>query len=485
MTPVNPAAGADRPSRSRLGRFLRSTRGRASLVAAGVLVVALAVADAGMILAWNTLSDRTSDGSLLEQTQVVTTKFVASGRHLTSADIPLATHDGVPLDTVIVDPAGQALVQTAEQAIPGSTLLALAAAARTERFHWAHVESATGAERSTYSTRLDDAGDVLVVSYSETEDNDLLTTTILLVSLLSVLLIAIGAVLSYRLAGLALGPVHRLAGLARTISERDLHQRVNGGVPDDELGELVTTFNAMLARLETAFEAQRIFTADASHELRAPIAVMRLELERGLSRARSAAEYREVLRWVQEDVDHLGRIVEQLLLLTRADAGMLRPAMEPVDAEDLLSEAAARWTDSASAKGVSIQLDLAARGPISADPTLLRRVVYNLLDNAIRHAPAGSVVRLRASRTGGGLDVEVDDQGPGVAPEFRPRLFSRFGRADGARSGTGAGIGLGLALGAAIARAHGGWLELVDRDGPGAAFKLHLPNASPAQAAAP
>jgi two-component system OmpR family sensor kinase len=473
---ANPAVNPPRPARSRLWRFLRSTRGRASLVATAVLVVALAIADAGLIFAWNTLSDRTSDASLLEQTQAVTTRFVASGHQLAGADIPLETHDGVPLDTVILDPTGQVLVQTAEQAIPTGTLLQLAAGARRERFLWAHVANTSGAERSTYSTRLDAAGDVLVVSYSETEDNDLMLTTIVLVSLLSILLIGFGTVLSYRLAGLVLRPVHRLASLARTISERDLHQRVNGGVPDDELGELVTTFNAMLARLETAFEAQRIFTADASHELRAPIAVMRLELERGLGRARSAGEYREVLQWLQDDVDHLGRIVEQLLLLTRADAGMLRPVREPVDAEDLLSEAAARWTDTARAKGVSIELDLSAPGPISADPTLLRRVVFNLLDNAVRHAPAGSVVRLKASRTGAGLDVEVDDQGPGVAPEFRPRLFSRFGRADGARSGTGAGIGLGLALGAAIARAHGGWLELVDRDGPGAAFKLHLPN---------
>jgi heavy metal sensor kinase len=467
-----------------LGRFLRSTRGRAALLSAGVLVIALAIADAAMIYAWNVLSDRTSNGSLLEQTQVVTTRFVASGHQLTAADLPLATHDGVPLDTVILGAAGGVLARSPEQAIPTDTLQELAAAARSERYHWAHVQIASGAERSTYSTRLDAAGDVLVVSYSETEDNDLMSTTIVLVSLLSILLIAIGAVLSYRLAGLALRPVHRLAGLARTISERDLHQRVDGDTPDDELGELVTTFNAMLARLETAFEAQRIFTSDASHELRAPIAVMRLELERGLGRARAAEEYREVLQWLQDDVDHLGRIVEQLLLLTRADAGMLRPVLEQVDAEDLLSEAAARWTDTARAKGVTIELDLSAPGSIAADATLLRRVVYNLLDNAVRHAPAGSVVHMRATREGAGLDLEVDDQGPGVAPEFRPRLFSRFGRADGARSGTGAGIGLGLALGAAIARAHGGWLELVDRDGPGAAFKLHLPNGQ-AQAVVP
>jgi len=463
-------------SRSTVRRFLRSTRGRAALVAAGVLAVALAIADAGMIYAWSALSDRSSNGALLEQTMVVTTTFVDNGGWISSADIPLHTHDGVPLDTVLLDPASQVLAQAPEQMIDHGTLLELAAAARSGRFHWAHVTNAAGVERSTYSTRLDDAGDVLVVSYSETEDNQLMTTTIVLVGLLSLLLIAIGAVLSYRLAGQVLRPVHRLAGLARTLSERDLHQRVDGGVPDDELGELVTTFNEMLARLESAFDATRWFTADASHELRAPIAVMRLELERALGRPRSTSEYQEVLQWLRDDVDHLGRIVDQLLALTRADAGMLRPALQPLDVADLVQEAAARWTPAATEKRVSIQLDLSSSpGSIAADAALLRRVVDNLLDNAIRHAPPGSVVRVRAKRARSGLDIEVVDHGPGVAPEFRPRLFTRFGRADGARSHAGVGIGLGLALGAAIARAHGGRLELVDSDDPGAVFRLHLP----------
>ena len=447
--------------------------------------MALAIADTGMLFAWNALSDRTSDSALLDQTMVVTTRFIATGHRLTNDDLPMATRAGVPLDTVVLNPAGEVLARSPEQTIAHGVLLELAAAARDERFHWAHVTDAQGDARSTYSTRLDDPGDVLIVSYSETEDDALMTTTMLLVSVLSLVLIATGAVLSYRLAGRALRPVHRIASLARRISERDLHQRVDGGTPADELGELVETFNGMLARLESAFDAMRWFTADASHELRAPIAVMRLELERALDRARTAEEYHEVLQWLRDDVGHLGRIVDQLLVLTRADAGMLRPGLQPLDVADFLQEAAARWAPAAAQKPVSIELDLADPGSIPGDAALLRRVVDNLLDNAIRHAPDGSVVRVVASRARSGLDLEVVDQGPGVAPEFRPRLFSRFGRADGARAGgggVGAGVGLGLALSAAIARAHGGRLEHVDRAGPGAVFRLHLPDVEVARA---
>jgi heavy metal sensor kinase len=477
VTAARVAVGRYRPSRSRVGRFLRSTRGRAALLAAGVLAVALAIVDAGLILAWSTVSDRTSDSALLEQAMVVTAEFVNSGHQVSSAAIPLQTPDGVPLDTVLLDPRGGVIAQSPEQTMTSGTLLGLAASARRERFHWAHITNPSGVDRSTYSTRLDSAGDVLVVSYSETEDNELMRTTIILVCLLSTLLIAFGAVLSYRLAGLVLRPVHRIAGLARTLSERDLHQRVDGGAPDDELGELVTTFNDMLARLESAFDGMQSFTADASHELRAPIAVMRLEVERALGRQRSDAEYREVLEWLRDDVDHLGRIVDQLLALTRADSGMLRPALRPVNVADLLNEAAAHWAPAAAEKRVAIELELAPGVAwIAADAVLLRRVLDNLLDNAIRYAPAGSAVRVRASRSGPDVDFEVVDNGPGVAPGFRPRLFSRFGRADGARSGADVGLGLGLALSAAIARAHGGWIEHMDRDGPGAVFKLHLPN---------
>jgi two-component system, OmpR family, sensor kinase len=475
--PAGTGTSVGRPSRSPVGRFLRSTRGRAALVASAVLALALAIGGTAMILSWQVLNARETENALIAQTQVVATDFLDQDHQVLNADIPLETDEGVPVDTVLLDRSDRVLAQSPKQPLPAESLRSLAAEARTQRSYWADVTDASGIQRSAHATLLDSAGDVMIASRSLTEDRDALTTTIWLFAAVSVLLILVGGALSYWLAGQALAPVHQIAGLAQTISERDLHQRVDATAPDDELGELVRTFNGMLERLESAFEGMRTFTADASHELRAPIAVMRLELERALGRTRSAPEYREALQWLRDDVDHLGRIVDQLLVLTRADAGMLRPALQPVDVADLLREAAARWARTAREKRVSIELDLSsAPGSIAADAALLRRVVDNLLDNAVRHAPAGSAVRVRASRTRSGLDVEVVDHGPGVTPEFRPRLFSRFGRADGARSGTGAGIGLGLALSAAIAHAHGGWLEHVDRDGPGAVFKLHLPN---------
>ncbi|HKF78007.1 MAG TPA: ATP-binding protein, partial [Candidatus Dormibacteraeota bacterium] len=414
----------------------------------------------------------------------VTNDFLDRDHQVVSSDIPLESEGGVPVDTVLLDSHDMVLAQSPKQPFGDPMLRDLAAAARGDGAYWTNVTDDSGIPRSVHATRLDDAGNVLLVSRSLTEDRDALTTTELLFGALSVLMIAIGGALSYWLAGQALRPVHTIAGLARTISEHDLHQRVDIRPPEDELGELVTTFNAMLARLESSFDGLRTFTADAAHELRAPIAVMRLELERGLGRARSANEYREVLQWLEDDVDRLGRMVDQLLVLTRADAGLLRPVLRQVDLADLLSEAAARWARAAKARGVTIGLDLSASGSIRADPALLQRVVDNLLDNAIRHAPSGSEVRLRATRTATGMEVDVLDQGPGVNPELRPRLFSRFGRADGARmsgDGAGAGAGLGLALGAAIARAHGGWLELVEQDGPGALFRLHLPDVAPSR----
>lgn len=459
-------------------RLLRSTRVRAALVAAGILGVALVAASAVIVLSWPAINGRESDSALVEQSQRIKSDFFDHDHNLASDDLPLESANGTPVDAAIVDAAGTVLAQTPRQPIRGRQLLSLAATARARGNRSADVTDGKGIDRSVYATRLDTEGDVLVVSRSLTEDHDDLQTTIPILAGLLILTVATAGVLSYRLAGSVLQPVQQIAGLARRISERDLHQRVDVPTSDGELGELATTFNAMLGRLEMAFGAQRTFTADASHELRAPITVMRLELERGLSRARSAQEYREVLEWVQADVDHLARITDQLLFLSRADAGLLRAALRPVDVTDLLSEAAARWQRTADAKGVSIELDLRAPGSVTADAELLRRLVDDLLDNAVRHAPPGSAVRVQAGRSRTGLDIEVVDQGPGVALELRPRLFSRFGRAAGARTGAGTGVGLGLALSATIARAHGGWLELVDRDSPGAAFRLHLPGAA-------
>ncbi len=151
-------------------------------------------------------------------------------------------------------------------------------------------------------------------------------------------------------------------------------------------------------------------------------------------------------------------------------------AKEPIDVADFLHETAARWDDIAKTQGARIEVSAPSSGRMEADPALLRRVVDNLLDNALRHTANGTSVTLRGYPGSGGWNVEVADQGPGVAPGHRDKLFTRFGRADSARSRDGGGAGLGLALSAAIARAHGGSLELVESGSPGAVFKLIVPN---------
>jgi heavy metal sensor kinase len=293
----------------------------------------------------------------------------------------------------------------------------------------------------------------------------------------SAVLLLVGGLLAYWLAGRVLRPVRTIAGLARSISERDLHRRVEVKVPPDELGELVDTFNSMLGRLESSFESLRRFTSDASHELRAPLALMRSEVEGALTRNRSREEYKRVLVALHGEVDHLSRLADHLLILARADAGALVPEIEDVDVADFLHEVAARWETVAEQQGVRIEVGAPTAGRMGADPRLIRRVLDNLLDNAVRHAPPGTAVQLRGYLSDGGWNLEVSDQGPGVPPERRDQLFARFARLDTARTRDGGGAGLGLALSAAIAQAHGGSLTLLPDGRPGAAFLLHVPKA--------
>lgn len=169
------------------------------------------------------------------------------------------------------------------------------------------------------------------------------------------------------------------------------------------------------------------------------------------------------------------RVADQLLILARADAGALVPAKENVEVADFLHENAARWESTAEARGARIEVSAPASGSVEADLALLRREVDNLVDNAVRHPNAGTAVAVRAYSANGGWNVEVADHGPGIPPEFRDRVFSRFSRPDTARSPEDGGAGLGLALSEAIARAHGGNLSLADEAGAGAVFRLYLP----------
>jgi signal transduction histidine kinase len=235
-----------------------------------------------------------------------------------------------------------------------------------------------------------------------------------------------------------------------------------------------------LDRLERLFEEQRRFMADASHELRTPSAVLRAEADVTLSRPhRSEAEYRESMTVMQDAARRLGRIVDDLFLLARADAGHLVMQAAPVNLEELVTDAVRAVQPIAQERGVRVELREVAEGLVSGDADLLGRIVLNLLDNAVKHAPEGSAVEVRVMRRGSVFDVAVVDAGPGVAPEARERIFERFYRADTARSrsesSVTSGAGLGLAIARRIAEMHGGTLALSESRPGRTEFRVVLP----------
>jgi two-component system OmpR family sensor kinase len=462
-------------------RWLATTRGRLVAFSVALLLLALLVADGAVLVSLSVAESSASDDVLLSQSRIIRATLEDSNGHLTldSPDIPAETQSGIAVDAAVVS-NGVVLAHTIQQPLTGAELDALRRQATAAGgMIWSDLVDSRGAHRRVLAVPLTGGADpapVLVVSRSVGEMETTLRNTSILLAVVSFLLLVTGALLSYWLAGRALRPVRTIAGIARSISEHDLHRRVDVKAPPDELGELVDTFNSMLARLESSFESLGRFTADASHELRAPLALMRSEIEGALGRNRNGEEYRRVLTALGAEVDHLSRLADHLLVLARADAGALEPDREPVDVADLLHESAARWEAVAERSQVAIAVEAPGSGSVEADPRLLRRVLDNLLDNAVRHAPAGSAISLRGRRGESGWDLEVADQGPGVPPERRSRLFTRFARPDAARTPEDGGAGLGLALSSAIARAHGGTLELVAGDSPGARFRLHLPD---------
>ncbi|PZS38328.1 MAG: two-component sensor histidine kinase, partial [Pseudonocardiales bacterium] len=289
----------------------------------------------------------------------------------------------------------------------------------------------------------------------------------------AVLLAGAGA---WLLAGAALRPVERMRREAADISDRDTGRRLAVPSTRDEVAALGATINGLLARLQEALKRERSFVADAGHELRTPLAILRAELELAARPGRSREALVEAVSHAGEETDRLIRLAEDLLLLARADNA--QPFLRPVALllPDLLGAAARGAGARATERGVTV----AVRGPaaltVVADPDRLRQAVDNLLDNATRHAPSGSVVEVNVTANGTGMvTVEIADRGPGFPVDFLPNAFERFHRADAARTRDGGGSGLGLSIVQAITEAHGGHATVGNRPGGGATVTLALP----------
>jgi signal transduction histidine kinase len=273
----------------------------------------------------------------------------------------------------------------------------------------------------------------------------------------------------------ALRPVTSMAAQAEAITVQSVEWQLDAPSVDDELGQLARAFNRLLNRLETALQLQRQFMADASHELRTPVSVIQTATEVTLGREdRENWEYREALLIVQEQSARLSRTVEDMLVLARADAGGYGSARRPVYIDEIVADCARAASVVATVRHIALATDLEPDVAIHADDGLMRQLVTNLIDNAVRYTPAGGAVTVAVRQEGAVATITVSDTGPGIAPTDRERVFERFVRLDPARSAT-PGAGLGLPIARWIAAQHEGTLTLQQNATGGCVFVARLP----------
>lgn len=282
------------------------------------------------------------------------------------------------------------------------------------------------------------------------------------------------------LARQSLLPLVKMTEGARRISAENLDNRLPIANPRDELGQLAATFNELLARLDAAFALQRQFMADASHELRTPLSVLRTAAAVTLEQTpRPEAEYREALSLMHEQARRLTRIVEEMFTLARADAGRRPLALQDFYLDELLAETVRAASVLAQHKNLMLELAPTTESPLRGDEDLLRQLLLNLLDNAIKFTPPGGRIRLTLTTSGNAYQLSIADTGSGIPAAAQPHIFERFYRADVARSRTeleqGSGAGLGLSIARWIAEAHGGSLTLTHSDASGSTFCVTLP----------
>lgn len=279
----------------------------------------------------------------------------------------------------------------------------------------------------------------------------------------------------YLLARRALAPVEQIATAANQIDLRRLGERIDVPTPDDELGKLAGTLNVMFDRLERSFKEMQRFTTDASHELRTPIAVIRAEAEVALSKPLADPEKQDLLGSILEECHRLTWITDQLLTLSRDDAGIGQNPREFLDLSRLAAEVVENMRPLAEAKQLQLRTVLNGQTFVYGDSARLRHVIYNLLDNAIKYTAEGGNVELTVAKSDNCVRLQVSDTGIGIAAENLPHVFERFYRADKARSRSAGGTGLGLSIVQSIVVAHAGSVEVTSTLGEGARFIVTIP----------
>ncbi len=279
------------------------------------------------------------------------------------------------------------------------------------------------------------------------------------------------------LARRALRPVDKMTQAAQRISGEHLSKRLQESGNGDELDRLARTLNDMLGRLDEAIHQMRQFSADASHELQTPLTILRGEMEVALLQPRSPEEYQSVLLSGLEEIDRINHLVSGLLLLARADAGVLRLDLQDVELNALADDICSQVNTIATQRSINLHSGDVSAVTVWGDPEHLRRLVLNLVDNAIKYTPEGGSVMLTLKASESWAILEVTDSGIGLATDEQKKIFNRFHRASEARSSDGRGVGLGLSIALSIAEAHGGRIDVASIPNRGSTFSVYLPTA--------
>jgi heavy metal sensor kinase len=289
------------------------------------------------------------------------------------------------------------------------------------------------------------------------------------------LILVVAGLGGYWLATRSLRPLGWMAEQAHRITGSNLETRIKIDNAAEELAALVTSFNELLSRLDQSFDTMRRFVADASHELRTPIAVVRGEADVALSQERTPAEYRESLGIILDEARRLSRLVDDLLNLARADAGHVQLQTHDFYLNELLAECCRSVQGLANTRGLQLECRAGNDLQFNGDEQLLRRLVINLLDNALRYTPSGGKVTAALDTGMNSVQLRISDTGIGIAPGDAAQVFERFYRAGEARSRQNGGFGLGLAIVRWIAESHRGTVECASQPGQGSTFTVTLP----------
>jgi signal transduction histidine kinase len=394
---------------------------------------------------------RSTDAALRSQADAVAAGLGQQG----AAFNPPATAGGLGSFTQVVGAGGQVLESSPGLAgRPGVPLSALSGL-RGPAYFDEVVSGIKGTARIVVLPQGGSQPEWVLAGTSSQNRDQVLSSLLVLMLIGGPVALALAGTAGWLLAGAALRPVERMRQEADAISVSDRGRRLPIPASRDEITRLGTTLNAMLGRLESAFDRERRFVDDASHELRTPLAILKAELDLAQSRPRTNQELVAAVRSASEETDRLTSLAQTLLVYSRAEGGRTSLHREPTDLDRLLHDACSPLTVRADAAGVTVHVD-PHMVTAAVDPVRVRQAVENMVGNALTHTPRGGQVRASAMVEDGHVCVAVQDTGPGFHASVLPRAFEPFATGPAPHAGTGQGAGLGLAIVRAVAEAHGG-----------------------------